>query len=176
MNLSDESRNHAGLNILWPIEDDDDHKSALADAKAGMTPNNISSIVTYSVGKAKFIWMGDLETDFMEKLQDKVKLPKVDVLFAPHHGRDSGKVPKKWLEQLNPALIVIGEAPSEYLNYYAGYDILTQNSCGDLLFDCDAGDRIHIFVGDHTYDASCLDQEGLDHKHGLYYAGTLKCD
>jgi beta-lactamase superfamily II metal-dependent hydrolase len=176
MNQSDEQRGSAGINVLWPIPEDADFKSALADAKAGLPPNNISAIFTYSVENgATFIWMGDLETDFMEKLEPKIRLPKIDVLFAPHHGRDSGKVPKKWLAQLDPELIVIGEAPSEYLNYYGGYDTITQNSCGEMIFDCVDEEKAHIYVGEHTYDAPYLDQEGKDHMHGLYYAGTLPC-
>jgi lactate dehydrogenase-like 2-hydroxyacid dehydrogenase len=118
--------------------------------------------------------MGDLETDYMEKIQDLFELPSVDILFAPHHGRTSGKVPRKWLEEMNPGLIIVGQAPSEYLNYYTGYDILTQNSSGDLLFDCTTG-KAHIYAANHTYVANCLDQEGLDRSHGLYYVGTLQC-
>jgi hypothetical protein len=101
-------------------------------------------------------------------------LPKVDVLFAPHHARASGKVPHGWLEQLDPGLIIIGEAPSEYLDYYSGYDIITQNSAGDLMFDCVEG-KARIYAGSHTYVADCLEDEGLDHSHGLYYVGTLGC-
>ena len=119
------------------------------------------------------LWMGDLETDFMEKSQYRFVMPKVDVLFAPHHGRISGKVPKKWLGEIDPALAIVGEAPSEYLDYYRGYDIITQNSAGDLLFECGAG-RTHIYASDSTYVAGCLDDEGLDHSHGLYYIGTLR--
>lgn len=43
-----------------------------------------------------------------------------------HHGRASGKVPDNWLKKLDPQVIVVGEAPSEHLDYYAGYDTLTQ--------------------------------------------------
>jgi hypothetical protein len=61
------------------------------------------------------MWMGDLETDFMKKIEDEIELDRADILFAPHHGRASGKVPAKWLEQINPKLIVIGEAPLHIL-------------------------------------------------------------
>ncbi|MBN8867161.1 MAG: hypothetical protein J0H98_06380, partial [Solirubrobacterales bacterium] len=174
MNLESEERGSSGINILWPIADNEHHLGALADAAAGMKPNNISCIVKYSrKDGAKALWMGDLETDYMEKIQELFELPKIDILFAPHHGRTSGKVPKEWLEQMDPGLIIVGEAPSEYLDYYAGYDVLTQNSAGDLLFDCvDA--KTHIYASEHTYNADCLDQEGLDHSHGLYYVGTLQ--
>jgi hypothetical protein len=173
MNQSDDKRRGAGLYILWPDTADSDFKSALADAASGMTPNNISIILKYSVNNGPtMLWMGDLETDFMEKLEDKVAIPPVDILFAPHHGRDSGKVPKPWLDLMEPQLIVIGEAPSEYLNYYDGYNIMTQNSCGDILFETDSG-KVHIYVGDNAYSVDFLNDEGLDHSHGLYYVGSL---
>ena len=176
MNRSTEERGAAGINVLWPILGDADHESALADAAAGLKPNNISCIVKYSLNDgATMLWMGDLETDFMEKLEEKMTLPKVDVLFAPHHGRVSGKVPKEWLGQLDPGLIIIGEAPSAYLDYYSGYNIITQNSAGDLLLECVTG-KVHVYAGDHTYAATGLEDEGLDHSHGLYYVGTLDCE
>jgi hypothetical protein len=154
--------------MLWPIVGNEHHDSALADARAGMLPNDISCIVKYSLDSgATMLWMGDLETDFMEKIEDLFSLPPVDVLFAPHHGRASGKVPKKWLEEMDPGVIIVGEAPSEYLDYYGGYNIITQNSAGDLLFECITG-KAHIYVDDHTYVADFLDDEGLDHSHGLY--------
>ena len=34
-------------------------------------------------------------------------------MFAPHHGRDSGKIPVSILEQMDPKIVVIGEAPSK---------------------------------------------------------------
>ena len=46
-------------------------------------------------------WFGDLETDFMEKITDEISWPDVDILFAPHHGRDSGKIPKAILQQMD---------------------------------------------------------------------------
>ena len=174
MNKSSDERGNAGIDILWPIVDDDDYQSALNDAAQGLTPNNISCIIKYSLnGGVTMLWMGDLETDFMEKIEEKVDILKVDILFAPHHGRDSGKVPHAWLRAMNPGLIVIGEAPSEYLNYYQGYDTITQNSTGDMLFDC-VTDKVHIYVANHTYVATCLDDEGKDYKNGLYYLGTLQ--
>jgi hypothetical protein len=174
MNRSSDERGQAGIDVLWPIVEDADYKSALEDAARGLPPNNISCIIQYSLqGGVTMLWMGDLETDFMEKIEKKVAIPKVDILFAPHHGRDSGKVPYAWLKAMDPGLIIIGEAPSEYLNYYQGYDTITQNSAGDMLFDC-VTNKVHVYVEDHNYVANCLDDEGKDHKHGLYYVGTLQ--
>ncbi|MEV0555210.1 MBL fold metallo-hydrolase [Streptomyces sp. NPDC050597] len=175
MNQTSDERGSSGLDVLWPVTSDADFQSALADAAAGMSPNNISCILQYTVADGpRMMWMGDLETDFMEKIETKVEIPKVDVLFAPHHGRTSGKVPQAWLKLMDPGLVVIGEAPSEYLHYYADYDTITQNSCGDILFETDRN-KVHIYVGDNAYSVNFLADEGRDHSDGLYYIGTLGC-
>ena len=175
MNQSNDQRKSAGIDIVWPSTANPDYKLALANANAGGRANNISLILTYSRRNgATFMWMGDLETDFMEKIQDAVELPEVDILFAPHHGRESGRVPSKWLDEMNPAVIVIGEAPSEHLNYYGSYDTLTQNSCRDIIFDCQTR-KTHLYVTDPNYSVDYLDDEGQLNKHGGFYIGTLPC-
>jgi hypothetical protein len=116
------------------------------------------------------MWMGDLETDFMEKIADEVSWPKVEILFAAHHGRSSGRVPHSILDQLKPRIIVLGEAPSRHLNYYGGYETITQNSAGDIIFECD-GNKVHIFVSEDTYEVSHFDYEGLSGEGT--YIGTL---
>jgi hypothetical protein len=116
------------------------------------------------------LWMGDLETDFMENISDELALPKIDILFAPHHGRDSGKVPAQWLDELKPKIIVIGEAPSGQLNYYAGYNTITQNSAGNITFDC-VTNKVHIYVSNENYSVLFLNDEGMDTFDN--YLGTL---
>ena len=94
--------------------------------------------------------MGDLEKDYIESIKYEVEWPKIDVLFAPHHGRDSGKLPEDILRILSPKLIVIGEAESEHLNYYRGYNTITQNSAGDITLVCDYS-RVDVYVSESGY-------------------------
>ncbi|MFH1392779.1 MAG: hypothetical protein ABIG73_00100 [Patescibacteria group bacterium] len=172
MNKACEKRGSAGIDILWPITSNKDYIEALkiAEEEDG-SPNNTSAIIKYSVEDGvSVLWMGDLETDFMEKIKDTVKLSKVDILFAPHHGRDTGKVPEEWLEKMNPKIIIIGEAPSEDLNYYCNYSTLTQNSAGDITLDC-AGKKVHVFVSNYDYSIDFLDDENISGDD--YYLGTL---
>ena len=173
MNQSGEGRGSAGINILWPVTSNEHYQDALQEAAQGKSPNNISPIIKYSrENGANVLWMGDLETDFMEEIEDDVSLEEVDILFAPHHGRDSGKVPKSWLDTLNPKIIVIGEAPSQHLNYYQGFDTIKQNSAGDLVFDC-VTNAVHIYVENDSYQEDFLDNEYKSDKDDLYYLGTL---
>ena len=171
MNQEDKERGSSGINILWPILDNKAFKEALKAAATGKSPNNISPVIKYSLnGSATALWMGDLETEFMEQIKGEIILPKVDILFAPHHGRDTGKVPESMLKEMSPRLIVIGEAPSKDLNYYKGYNTITQNSAGDIAFDCDDG-KVHVFTS-MDYDVEYLydDEKKLS---GFYYTGTL---
>jgi hypothetical protein len=108
----------------------------------------------------------------MENVKERVRMDAADILFAPHHGRYSGKVPTEWLEQIDPGLVIIGEAPSEYLNYYQGYDTITQNSAGDITLECES-DRVHIYVSDWGYYVDFLYNEGRTNAHGSYI-GTLR--
>jgi Metallo-beta-lactamase superfamily len=173
MNRDNDERKSSGINILWPDPNNPEYKAALREANAGGSPNNISCIIKYSLNNgATMIWMGDLESEFMETVEDEIELPEVDILFPPHHGRSSGKVPDKWLEELNAKLVVIGVAPSEHLHYYDAYDTITQNTCGDITFECLMG-KTHIYVSSPTYTSGCLDNEYQSDRYG-FYIGTLR--
>lgn len=70
MNEASDERGAAGIDVLWPDVANADYKAALASAKAGLSPNNISCVLRYRLENGpSVIWMGDLETDFMEKVQ-----------------------------------------------------------------------------------------------------------
>lgn len=174
MNLSDETRATSGINILWPDLNNEHFKEALASCDAGESYNNTSAVIRYSLQDgASFLWLGDLETDFMSKITDSIELTKTTIVFAAHHGRDSGKIPNEWLEKLDPQIIVIGEAPSRHLNYYTGYKIVTQNKAGDITMDC-IGDKVHFYASNAGYSNKALDQEGLpDLNDDDKYVGSI---
>ena len=174
MNVSDDTRGCAGINIRWPVLTNEDFIEALQQAKDGGSPNNISPIIRYSLSNgASVMWMGDLETDFMEKIEDAIVPEASDILFAPHHGRKSGRVPKTWLDKIDPTIIVVGEAPSCDLTYYDEWDTITQNSAGDIVFECLKG-KTHVFVSKSTYCVDFLTEEnGVGNRHECYYIGTF---
>lgn len=174
MNESDDDRGSSGINILWPDTDNQDYKEALQKAKDVESPNNISPIVKYHLNNGvKMLWMGDLETEFMEKIEEDMDMPDIDILFAPHHGRDSGKVPKSWLDEMEPQIIIIGEAKSGHLNYYEGWNTITQNSAGDIIFDCKEN-KVHIYVSNENYRVDFLDDEKKSNRDDGFYLGTLQ--
>ena len=163
----------AGINILWPDVENKDYKEALSAAENGGSPNNISCIIKYALNDGvTAIWMGDLETDFMEKIVDQVTLPKTNLLFAPHHGRKSAKIPQKWIDAMDPDIIIMGEANSNDSDYasYPDHNKIRQNSAKDITFEC-TGSKVHCYSSNPDYSVDFLDDEGADSFD--YYIGTL---
>jgi hypothetical protein len=70
-------------------------------------------------------------------------------------------------------LTIVGEAPSEDLHYYPDYNTITQNSAGDITFDCESG-KTHIYVSEPYYEVDFLEDNQLVHNYGGYYIGSLK--
>lgn len=172
MNRGDGERKTSGLEILWPKIDNPDFKNVLGSAKEGGNPNNLSIILKYSLEDgATMLWFGDLETDFMETIEDEVSLPSVDVVFAAHHGRS--RMPASWIEQMDPKIIVLGEAPREHLEYYEGRDHLRQNTAWDITFENEHG-KTHVYVGNPDYKAQFLTDDGRSDTAYGYYMGSIE--
>ena len=148
-------------------------RDRLCSANDGQSPNNISPIIKYSLeGGVTAIWMGDLDTSFMENILNEVDLPKTNLLFAPHHGRKSGKIPAKWIDAMDPDLIIMGEANSKNSDYasYPNHNKIRQNSAKDITFDCISG-KIHCYSSNPNYEVDFLENESQARFD--YYIGTL---
>lgn len=175
MNDNDKEKNYgsSGINILWPIRENEYFKSELLDAKNGESPNNISPIIKYSLQDGvTVLWFGDLENSFTEKIKDTIELPKADIIFAPHHGRSSGKLPKEWMDSIDPKIVVIGEAPSNQINYLAGYNTITQNTAGNIIFDCQEA-NVDIYVSNENYTVDFLENKKKYNACNGVYIGSL---
>ena len=176
MNQSDNNRKSSGIFILWPDINNESFKDELEKLESGEknSANNISPIIEYSLNKGvTALWFGDMESDFLEKIKDEINFPKADVIFAPHHGRDSGKIPKDILDEINPKIIIIGEAKSDHLNYYKDFDTITQNTAKNIVLECTAR-KIDVYT-QNKFDNDFLEYEGNKTKlsSGERYRGTL---
>ena len=173
MNQNSEERGSSGINILWPDTENTQFKEQLKIAKDGGNANNISPIIKYSLENGVVaLWFGDLESEFMNIISDEISLPKADIVFAPHHGRSSGKLPSNWLSAIDPKIIVIGEADSTMLAYYKGYNTITQNSAHNIVFECNTG-KVHVFVSNINYSVNYLTNEGCANRVNEYYIGSF---
>ena len=179
MNLLDEERGSSGINILWPDTNNQDFKDELEKIESGKTdsPNNISPIIKYSLEDGiTALWFGDLENDFLDKIKDNLTFSEADVIFAPHHGRKTGNIPKSILDEIKPKLIIIGEAESEYLDYYEGYNTITQNTAKDIVLDCGIHEVNIYTTNDFNHDYLKQKNKKTKWQTGEYYRGTLELD
>jgi len=168
-------RKSSGIDFLWPDLSNKYFKEVLDTVKTGNGMNNISPIFTYSLSKGiKALWMGDIENDFLGKIKSEIRWPRVDVLFAPHHGRKSGHVCSDVLDLLSPKVIVLGEAPSKDLDYYCGYSTIKQNSAGDISFCCSEG-IVDVYVENYNYryEVNSLFDNGLPNTDEGKYIGSF---
>lgn len=174
-NRGDEIRKSSNLECLWPILSNKKFQEAQEYAKNGVKINNISPVIRHQANDSfSFLWMGDLETQMQELFDCQVECPKTTIVFAPHHGRLSGTIPESLLKKISPKMIIIGEGPSDNLNYYSGYNTITQNSAGDIRFDIE-GTYINIYVSNKNYNK----MNGLTKRplpsilDGMYYLGSI---
>ena len=164
----------SGISILWPDVKNNEFIAALNDAKDGKECNNISPIIKYSVEDGhSFLWMGDLESSFMSKIKNELinALSQADIVFAPHHGRQTGRIPDDILAHISPKLIVVGEANSDELDYYSKYNHINQNSLGDILF-VSSSDGVDIFATNFQ-EYNFLSYLNKSDAGDLKYIGTL---
>lgn len=175
LNMEDEDIGNSRINFLWPDTNNEHFKEALNLANKGKEYNNISPIFTYSLENGVTVmWMGDIESDFLEKIKDCIDWPEIDILFAPHHGRKSAKIPSDILDKLKPRLVIIGEAPSKDLEYcYKPYNTITQNSAGDIVFEC-VEKEVHVYISNENYKANFLENKPIENKDLGKYLGTFK--
>lgn len=115
--------------------------------------NDSSYVILYtppkqSGGHWKILFAGDSEDltweHILENHSEKIK--NVDILFAPHHGRDSGRN-YDFLKIVNPKATLFGNASSKHLAYakYNSNVKITNNQAGYVVLDISI-DSLKIYV------------------------------
>lgn len=130
--------------------------------------NDSSYVTLYTPAKAdggswKFLFAGDSEDNSWKYIlaNHKDDVSNVDVLFAPHHGRDSGRS-YEFLNTLKPKVTLFGNASSKHLAYSC-YDPslrITNNQAGYILIDISEG-AIIFYVKNYEFARDFLHKRGL---------------
>lgn len=99
----------------------------------------------------KILFGGDSHDDSWEYILENFKddVEDIDVLLAPHHGRDSDRS-YEFLKTLKPRVTLFGNASSKHLAYdkYPKLKI-TNNQAGSIIMECT--DKIYFYVKNETY-------------------------
>ena len=113
--------------------------------------NDISYVLLFTPPKKngkhwKIVFGGDSHDNAWEHILHTYEesVSDIDILFAPHHGRDS-KRNWSFLKTLTPTLTLFGNASSEYLAY-DNYPLhITNNQAGYIILDI-SPDAIKVYV------------------------------
>ena len=117
--------------------------------------NDCSYVLLYRVGNSKVVFGGDSHDKTWDHILDKWEdlVRDVDLLIAPHHGRDSGRS-YEFLDVLRPALTFFGNAKSEHLAYDHWYNrglpIVTNNQANCMVVDANTS-PLKLYVTNKSY-------------------------
>lgn len=140
------------IKILAPTKD------LLKAAEEAQNWNDSSYVILYCVQGRKILFCGDADmgtiTHLLENHKDEVS--NLDVLIAPHHGRDSDK-DFTFLDIMKPKLTLIGNAKCQHLAYdkWNSKDLehIQNNQGGNILVDIFNGE-MHVSCSNETFAAA----------------------
>ena len=106
--------------------------------------NDSSYVILYCIHGYKVLFCGDADFDTLFHLTTNhvEEIKDIDILIAPHHGRDSKK-DFSFLDIMKPKYTLMGNAISKYLAYdewnRRKMEHFTNNQVGDVLIEIDDG-------------------------------------
>ena len=114
----------------------------------------------------KTIFGGDSHDNTWEHILKnwEAEVQGIDLLIAPHHGRDSGRS-YDFLDVLKPSLAFFGKARSEHVAYGAWYRrglaIVINNQANCMMADL-SGSLLNIYVTNETYARAFAREAGFN--------------
>jgi competence protein ComEC len=163
-----------GITILAPT------KQLLASGNACSDYNDSSYVLLYRTKSGnRILFAGDSHDatweHILENYESEVK--DVDVLIAPHHGRDSGR-DWEFLDVVNPMLTLFGNAPSEHLAYDAwnnrNLNFITNNLAGSIILNAEVCPAQVYVTCEAFAKAVTHEQTTYDATFKAYSIGTVK--
>lgn len=145
------------LKILSPT------KELIKSAESAEDWNDSSYVILYCVQGRKILFCGDAGMETINHLLEHHKddVTNLDVLVAPHHGRDSDK-DFTFLDIMKPKLTLIGNAKCQNLAYdkwnSRGLEHIQNNQGGNILIDIHNNGEMHVSCSNKSF-ADAYNQE-----------------
>jgi len=138
-----------GLHVLAPT------KQLIAAANTSGDFNDSSYVLLYLPNNKRVVIGGDSHDVTWEHIleQHKKDVTDIDLLIAPHHGRDSDRS-YEFLDVLKPKLTLFGVARSEHMGYSAwirrDLEVMTNNQGNCFVMDF-ISDRMDVYCTNETF-------------------------
>lgn len=137
------------LKILSPTKD------LLRAAEKDEDWNDASYVILYYIQGRKILFCGDADMGTINHLMANHKndIANLDVLIAPHHGRDSDK-DFSFLDVMRPKLTLVGNAKCQHLAYNKwnsrNLEHIQNNQGGNILIDIYNGE-MHVSCSNKSF-------------------------
>lgn len=138
-----------GINIWAPFDHGHQH-----DENAN--PNDLSYVLCISIGHCNILLGGDAPIEVWDELLERFngKMPKIQLLKAPHHGRKSG-FHSPTVKSMNPdfTVVSVGELKSKH-DAVDGYEMYSSKGCfstvdrGTIIARCWASGAVYLYDQD----------------------------
>lgn len=158
-----------GLHILAPTPE------LVSAANEAEDWNDSSYVVLYcTAGGKRILFSGDSHDETWEYILAnwRASVASVDVLIAPHHGRDSGR-DYTFLDVVKPKLTLFGNAPSEHLAYdewnSRNLMFITNNQAGTIILDV-IGASLDVYVSHEPFAQAFVQGRAYD----THYRGDIR--
>jgi beta-lactamase superfamily II metal-dependent hydrolase len=139
--------------------------------------NDCSYVLLYISSNRKILLAGDSHDETWEHIIEthEADVTNVDLLIAPHHGRDSD-MDFSFLDTLNPKVTLFGNAKSKHLAYSSwnnrGLFHITNNQAGNVIVDINE-QECSLYVTNYKYAKDTNDQTTYSDEHNAYYVGYI---
>lgn len=117
--------------------------------------NDSSYVILYCIQNRKILFCGDADMGTINHLLEhhRTEISGLDVLIAPHHGRDSDK-DFSFLDVMKPKLTLVGNAKNDYLAYdkwnNRKLEHIQNNQGGNILIGIQDG-KIHVSCSNKVF-------------------------
>jgi len=162
---------HDGLHILAPT------RKIVHDANDCGDNNDCSYVLLYRNSHFKIVLAGDSHDEsWAHILQNhKADVTNVDLLIAPHHGRDSDRT-YDFLDVLRPKMTFFGCAPSEHVAYDAWsrreLEYITNNQANCMIVT-PAGCDLDLYVTNESFAQSRAPYTFYSNKYEGWFLRTI---
>jgi beta-lactamase superfamily II metal-dependent hydrolase len=161
-----------GLYILAP------DKNLVDAVKDDEDVNDASYVLLYRSPGGRILIPGDAHDETWDYVikNYKTDVENCSILFAPHHGRKSGRS-FEFLDVVKPKMTFFGCASSGHLAYQAWNSrklpVVTNNQAGNIVLECE-GDEIHVFVQNEKFAKASGRDMRIKNAQGYIHYSSIK--
>lgn len=162
---------HDGLYVLAPTPE------LVNAANQSQDFNDCSYVVLWISNAGRILFCGDSHDKTWEYIGANFAslVERVEIMIAPHHGRDSGR-DRTFLDIVKPKLTLFGRAPSEHLAYDAwsnrGLAYITNNQCDTIIVDASKA-PMFVYATKEAYARKRSPNTWFSKECGGWYLGYI---